>query len=59
MDHGWVMVHGVLSRKQEAAHSGTFLLENSLMLLKTGEHIFEIAKGLLCDYIMLRNIAEL
>jgi hypothetical protein len=32
MDHGWVMVHGVLSRKREAAHSGTFLLENGPML---------------------------
>jgi hypothetical protein len=53
------MVHGVLSRKREAAHSGTFLLENSLMLLKTGERVFEITKGLLCDYIMPRDIAEL
>jgi len=27
--------------------------------LKTGERIFEIAKGLLCDYIMPHDIAEL
>ena len=59
MDHGWVMVYGVLSRKWEAAHSGTFLLENSPMLLKMGERVFEIAKGLLCDYIMPHDIAEL
>jgi len=53
------MVYGVLLRKWEAAHLGTFLLENSPMLLKMGERIFEIAKGLLCDYIMPRDIAEL
>ena len=48
----------MLSRKQEAQNSDTFLLENSLILTKMGKRIFEVTKDLLCNYILLGNITE-